>query len=178
MCNHKRILVAVIVIFAGFGRICSAESKRSAAMDSGYRNNESTIIRDVTVIDYKGNRVKGAQVFVLCGQPDYAGRTPSHPTLAEASTNGLGQARLQWPHSEDDHFVIAYKPGLSVGWSLTRNWNPRQKIFLQLGEVAALSGMVVDEDGRPVAGANVEINPQSSSEFNFSAFGWTMVCRF
>lgn len=141
-------------------------------------HNESAIQCDVTVIDYSGRPVDGAQVFALCGWPDYSEGKPIYEKVSEAIADLLGHARLQWPSSEKDYFVFAYKPGLSFGWSLVRCWNPRQKIFLQLGKPLPLGGTVVDDEGLPVAGAVVQIIPQSASEFNFSAFGYDVDLPF
>lgn len=143
-----------------------------------FAHDEPLIICDVTVIDAGGHSVEGAQVLVFCLQTDYSGGKPSPEKLTEAYTNVFGQVRLQWPTSESDYFVIAHKPGLSLGWSLVRSWNPRQKIFLQLGEAVPLIGTVVNEDDRPVPNAVVQCKPQSPSEFNFSGFGYDLDLPF
>jgi len=116
----------------------------------GGTHNEPLIFFDVTVIDSSGKPVSGAEVFAISETTD---RKPLFEIAAETVSNFSGQARLQWPNDEKDCFVFAYKPGLSLGWSLVRGWCPRHTIFLQLGAVVPLDGLVVDEDGRPVADA-------------------------
>lgn len=141
-------------------------------------HDESFIRCDVIVIDAVGRPVEGAQVFALCGWPEYTDGKPVYEKVSETLTDFLGRARLQWLSSEKDYFVFAYKPGLSFGWHLVRCWNPRQRIFLQLGKPVPLGGTVVDEEGKPIAGAVVQIIPQSTSEFNFSAFGYDVDLPF
>ncbi|NLW83215.1 MAG: hypothetical protein GXY41_02240 [Phycisphaerae bacterium] len=134
-------------------------------------HNEPFILCDVTVIDSSGKPVSGAEVFAISETTD---RKPLFEIAAETVSNFSGQARLQWPNDEKDCFVFAYKPGLSLGWSLVRGWCPRHTIFLQLGAVVPLDGLVVDEDGRPVADALVQCKPNSSSEFNDNSFSFIM----
>ncbi len=144
-------------------------------------HDEPFIVCDVTVIDARGAAVAGVHVFSISTEWEFSERKPLDELSAEAVTGLSGQARLQWPASENDlftsendHFIFAYKPGLSLGWSLVRNWNPRPRIFLQLGDVIPIGGIVVDEAGRPVADALVQCKPQSSSEFNDNSFLFSM----
>jgi protocatechuate 3,4-dioxygenase beta subunit len=137
-------------------------------------HNEPFILCDVTVIDTSGNPVRGAEVFAISTLWETTARKPLFEIAAETVTNFSGQARLQWPNDEKDCFVFAYKPGLSLGWSFVRSWNPRHRIFLQLGDVIPIDGLVVDEHGRPVADALVQCKPQSSSEFNDNSFSFIM----
>ena len=78
MCNHKKLVLAVIVICASLMNLCPAEAKHSTAMELAYRNDEPTIIRDFTVIDYEGNPVKGAKVSVLCSMSICSGNRIIH----------------------------------------------------------------------------------------------------
>ena len=56
----------------------------------------------------------------------------------------------------DQAIVIADKDGLALGWA---NWHRRaeREIEIMLGEPAALTGRIVDEEGQPVAAAEVMV---------------------
>lgn len=137
-------------------------------------HDEPVIVCDVMVIDTGGGPVAGAEVFVL-GRQGYSG---PYRRISEGSTDPAGRVCLQWPTSEYDGFLFAYKPGYAVGWSMIRSWNPKHRIFLQFGRAAAIAGTVVNAAGEPVAGATVRVKPESSSEFNFNSIQWEMDLPF
>jgi hypothetical protein len=109
---------------------------------------------DVFVIDVRGRPVEGAQVWVF-RDLDYGGGGPDFEKVFETFTDFRGHIHFQEPAVDSGYFVIAYRPGLSPGWSMVQSWDPRQRVYLQLGDAESLDGIVVDEKGGSLANVPV-----------------------
>ncbi len=107
------------------------------------------------VVDAEGKSVAGATVRVYqWEEEDVRARL-----AGEMTTKADGAFSFQWYASDDPHptgQVVARKDGLAVGWD---DWNSHRdkmtNITIPLGKPAAIFGVVVDEAGSPIAGAEV-----------------------
>lgn len=108
------------------------------------------------VVDGQGNPVAGAEVICAESLYDYAaGRTTWGPP-ARATTGADGKFRVQAEAERRDYlWVVAWKKGLSIGWLGLRGTPSNEDVTINLPEPAILAGVVVDEDGHPIAGATL-----------------------
>jgi protocatechuate 3,4-dioxygenase beta subunit len=108
------------------------------------------------VVDSRARPVAGAEVVCYEQLYEYdAGRIGSR-VLGRTSTAEDGQFRFQaGAESEDDIWVVAWKQGLALGWQGARFTQSAQGLLVRLEEPTMLGGTVVDETGKPVAGAMV-----------------------
>jgi hypothetical protein len=111
------------------------------------------------VVDYRAKPVDGA-IIMLYNEP----REPSLGRrllvkLAETRSSADGQFDLAVERNEEvfpgTWWLIAYQKGLALCWT-TQSWGVRSSI-IRLGRVEPLGGVVVDETGRPIAGAKVSL---------------------
>jgi len=112
-----------------------------------------------TVVDYRAQPVAGA-IIMLYNEPSEA--SPGKRLfvkLAEAKSSAEGQFDLAVERNEEmfpgTWWLIAYQKGLALCWT-TQNLGMRSPI-LRLDQPKPLGGVVVDETGRPVAGARVRL---------------------
>lgn len=111
------------------------------------------------VVDSQDGPVAGAKVTLYQLTPA-AGASSSQPqVMDEKSTAADGAFTLVIPPGTDPKrasYVVARKKGLSLGWT---PWRPQanQGLTITLSEPKDLAGEVVDEEGKPVAEAEVRI---------------------
>jgi len=121
----------------------------------------------VSVADARGVPVAGAEV--VCTEETYSlavGGAVAQVLGPIRTTDAHGQAVLDAALS--DHYavrVVARKAGLALGWETPgylAAGNAEVCLSIVLEEPGALAGRVVDEAGKPVAGAEVRAVPQTS----------------
>lgn len=105
----------------------------------------------VTVVDSNGGPVAGATVAMNDGV---------HDLLADATTNDRGEATMNVPSDSKVGLIAAFKPG--IGFEYFENYRteafpeivPRQ-VRLALDGVRTVRAKLIDQDGKPVAGASL-----------------------
>ena len=109
-----------------------------------------------TVVDGQGRPVPDAQVVGAEQLYEYAEGRIGWRTPARATTDQAGRFRLLVSTERKDYvWVVAGKKGLALGWQWTRMAGSGADLTVRLHEPAVLAGVVVDEQGKPVAGATV-----------------------
>jgi len=111
------------------------------------------------VTNSQGGPVEGATVTLY--QMIYTEMTPMPTTevLGEKDTGADGTFTLTATPRPDPYqygYVVARKDGLALGWAMWRI-QAREQLDITLGEPKDLAGEVVDEQGRPLAEADVRI---------------------
>jgi len=109
------------------------------------------------VVDEKGHPIAGATVFAYwavldsCFAPRMVelGRVPTKP-------DGTFQISLKLEGYDPQGIIAAVKEGMAFGWE---DWTKsgRGELVIKLGPPKELSGTVVDEQGKPLAG--IEVRP-------------------
>jgi uncharacterized GH25 family protein len=126
------------------------------------------------VVDDANKPVAGAKVTLYQLMPDVGGQELKKTTTEEEQiTRKDGSFSFSAETLADKQYqfamLIARKEGLSIGWD---NWDMRKDktTMLPMSKPYALRGIVVDDSGKPVAGAEVRIsmlligNPFSGQE--------------
>ncbi len=118
------------------------------------------------VVDSQAQPVEGAQVAVYgrfgTGGPDYDAKVIG-PIV---TTDAQGRFQLQADEfRQRNTFIVARKEGLAMAWDgLNYGGNTKAKghFLLVLEPSCAVAGQLVDADGHPVAGAEVQVLPVTS----------------
>jgi len=111
------------------------------------------------VVDEQGQPIAGARLALYQVMYDYAVNTAESQLSGEVTTTGDGIFSFKAVVERDitqNGYIVAEEEGLALGWA---EWEMRdsQQQDIILGKPKELSGMVVDEDGKPVPGADVGI---------------------
>lgn len=137
---------------------------RDFAMRRGYR------VAGV-VLGPGGGPVGGAQVEAVQRSPDAVpypwNKLPRESTGPLATTDGEGRFEIDGLPPRADWAFYAVKDGLRSRWSPSLALGPGRpdgEVRLVLGPGAARSGVVVADDGSPVAGAEVSASGRTSVE--------------
>jgi protocatechuate 3,4-dioxygenase beta subunit len=102
------------------------------------------------VVDYRAQPVKGAHIVAYREVDNDLGDQSAFAKIAEAESSSDG--RFGMPGEGEECWLVAYKAGLALTWKLA--YLPCDTV-LRLDRPRQLDGMVLDEIGRPVAGARV-----------------------
>jgi hypothetical protein len=102
----------------------------------------------VAVVDEQGKPVAGAQVSCW----DY-GRDDSRESAATLTTDEKGEAKVSLGDPSRAVLVVVTKPGFGTAWVQAVRGAQKQKLVLTAP--AIISGRVLDENGKAVAGAKV-----------------------
>ena len=110
------------------------------------------------VSDIKGNLIAGAKVTIYEMHSDgVAGNILLHQ-VGEATTTENGRFLIVIPlpikSTLMDGYIVAQKDGLSLGWA-SLNMREDADINIKLSEPKQLQGVIIDQVGEPVAGAQV-----------------------
>jgi protocatechuate 3,4-dioxygenase beta subunit len=112
-----------------------------------------------SVVDYRAQAVEGAAIIVYSQSTEASFAGGPLTKLGEVKSSADGRFDIAIERDEkifpDALWLIAYKAGLAMCWT-TRDLGTRPAV-LCLGRVRPLGGIVVDEAGRPVAGAKVKL---------------------
>jgi len=124
----------------------------------------SECIKKVTcsgkVLDAQVRPVAEAKVTAYERSFDMAGNIRLHQ-IGEVTTTEDGAfsfaAEARPERSFDDFYIVATKQDLALGWL---EWRRREDLEsnIELGEPEKLEGVIVDEAGKPIAGAQVRAN--------------------
>jgi protocatechuate 3,4-dioxygenase beta subunit len=111
------------------------------------------------VTDSQGRPIEGAKVAVYRVAYGASPSAPKIDVIQETTTGAEGE--FTFSGSRDavlppGSCVVARKEGLAVGWA-ARRMRGEQRFDITLEEPKDLSGQVVDEQGQPVAGAEVSV---------------------
>jgi len=108
------------------------------------------------VLDPAGRPVPDAQVAGFEQWYEYAEGRIGWGTPSRATTDAGGRFQLRVDAERPDYiWVVAWKKGLSLGWQWARSAGAGEDLTVRLCAPAVLAGVVVDENGRGVAGATV-----------------------
>jgi protocatechuate 3,4-dioxygenase beta subunit len=129
------------------------------------RNAESKDSKQITctgkVVDDQGRPVVGAKIEMYRVAVETAILSYKLHLAQEATTDADGLFTVKNAASDDDSrnmvFILAVKEGMALGWA---NWQSRQdaNVEITLGPPKVLAGVVLDENGNPVADADVGIS--------------------
>jgi len=143
----KSILIGVAVLMVAATGVVAAESKAKAPEKVTFTGK---------VVDAAGKAVKGAEV-ATCVFDFSPGGGMTGRLIAKTTTpaDGAFTVSTAWAVGRPFRCVIAArKTGLAMGWvNFERTENASQNIVL--GKAETLKGVVVDSEGRPIAGAKV-----------------------
>lgn len=108
---------------------------------------------DGTVVDVEGRPVAGAEVRAI----DYYGSPFGPPDVHRSRSDASGRFRM--PLTEGDYQLSAARSGLAPAFSSVSLSRPgkRPTVRMVLGPSRTLTGLVVDGEGRPVHGAEIEL---------------------
>ena len=109
-----------------------------------------------TVADAQGNPVAGAAVDLY----QYPSRMSDGSYELEAKQHATtdGQGAFDFPMFHGQAVVLVKKAGLAPGWRTWYTAAPEEPPKIVLGVSSALAGVVVDDAGQPVAGAEVWVS--------------------
>jgi len=162
------VVPTVLVLTARAGTKAGGEAGRVA---------EGTLVRDADkselsesnnkvtctgkVVDTQGRPIAGAKVTAYESNFNMAGSILLHQVGEVKTAENGAFVFVTKPKPErgafDDCYIVATKQDLALGWIV---WNMRENIEsnVQLGEPEKLEGVIVDEAGKPVVGAEVRAN--------------------
>jgi hypothetical protein len=117
-----------------------------------------------TVVDETGKPLEGARVRVFQVVPPQAEYVSGQPyrevPMGEAAASPDGKFSIDVPSghaAKGDWIVLAQKEGRSIDFlKWTGPAKGPQTLMLRLGEPKSVKGTIVDEQGKPVAGARLE----------------------
>ncbi|MEJ2704765.1 MAG: carboxypeptidase regulatory-like domain-containing protein [Sedimentisphaerales bacterium] len=142
-------LVCIIVL------LCSAQASNAESKDS------KQITCTGKVVDDQGRPVADAKIEMYRVAVETAILSFKLQLRQEATTDADGLFTLKSTASDDDSrnavFILAVKEGMALGWA---NWQLRQdaNVEITLGPPKVLAGVVVDENGSPIADADIGIS--------------------
>jgi protocatechuate 3,4-dioxygenase beta subunit len=147
------LIVAVgPALSGGMGAAQAAGSASSAAPPVAVTISGKTV-------NLQGGPVEGAKVTVYQMIYSDTGSMPTTEALGDKNTGADGTFTLTVTPGADPYqygYVVARKEGLALGWAMWRG-QVREPAEIILGEPKDLAGEVVDEQGRPLAEADVSI---------------------
>ena len=138
-------------------KLARKRSERMPVLAEAREERRGTAVRcSGRVLDRESHALPGAEVEAFFMRFDQAGNVRLEKVRElETGADGsfLVHARRENPRITEG-LVVARANGLAVGWS---NWSlvGHQKMALRLMDAAGIGGVVLDEDGRPIAGAEV-----------------------
>ncbi|MHC4207837.1 MAG: hypothetical protein ACYSTT_24550, partial [Planctomycetota bacterium] len=111
------------------------------------------------VLDEQNNPIAGTRVTLYQVTYDYSANTSKSKLTGDVTTVNDGVFSFKavvGTGSNTSGYIVAEKEGLALGWA---EWDMRddQQRDITLGEPKELSGMVVDESGKPVPDADVSV---------------------
>jgi len=156
MDKRHSVLTLVVTVLLFLSRVESASPSASQA-DPGGPTAQITFTG--RILDGQGAPVSGAKVTLYQATYGASNASPQIESLAEKTTGADGTCAFTAAKSAESHrqgYVLVRKEGLALGWTTWRmQGDQRQDITLGLGK--ELSGEVVDEQGQPIAEADVSI---------------------
>ena len=130
------------------------------------------------MVDHLAMPVQGAEV-VVCEQYRIGDRdTEARMIGPVVRTDGQGRFALEADVTRQrDVFIVARKPGFAHAWewlNCSLNTLERKHFSLVLEPPGVLAGQVVDADGRPAAGAEVQAVPVKTCGFSGVIDRWAV----
>jgi protocatechuate 3,4-dioxygenase beta subunit len=153
--RHSIFLLIVAVLWAlseGAGAAPAADQSTAGA-------STAQIALAGRVIDSQDRPVEGATVTLYQMTPDVTASSPKIETVQEKITGADGQYSFTLAPGIGPYwarFLVVRKEGLALGWGVWRK-PADQRLDIVLGEPKDLAGHVVDEQGQPIAEAQVDI---------------------
>jgi len=148
------LCIALVVVFVG-----KLPSVQGQAATTGVSSEEpKQITYTGKVVDEKGQPVADARVSLY--QVTYGGEASPYDVklVDEVKTKADGVFSFRVVADMDRQAItLAEKQGLAIGWD---NWEMRQdkQRDITLGQPKQITGLVIDENSNPIAGAEVSIS--------------------
>ncbi|MBN2129565.1 MAG: carboxypeptidase regulatory-like domain-containing protein [Sedimentisphaerales bacterium] len=149
----KNAMLYIGVVLAVVGTVPAAQSTSSPAAPA------DSVTLTGRVLDAEDKPVAGAEVrFVEMVDSETASRYSEIKLQGKITTEPDGAFSFSVPRADESRngMITAHKEPLALGWAGWRMQEDEQR-DIRLAEPEALSGVVVDENDRPVAGAEVFI---------------------
>jgi beta-lactamase regulating signal transducer with metallopeptidase domain/protocatechuate 3,4-dioxygenase beta subunit len=136
--------------------LAKPEVEPSRTSTSGIKGGQSSL--HGAVLNSAGEPLAGANVDVRL-----AVFNTDDPPLGSTTSDAYGrfQVTFRWPESEErtgdkpDLLVVATADGLAPDWKYLREDEPPGDIALSLPEESAITGRIVNAEGRPLAGVEL-----------------------
>ena len=111
------------------------------------------------VVDAEGRLVAGAKVSFYQMEYNQATNIPESKLVSEVKTGADGAFSFKVSTDSDVYrygYIVAEKAALALGFA---NWRMRQdqELEIKLGQAKELAGIIVDQNDRPIAGAEVGV---------------------
>jgi protocatechuate 3,4-dioxygenase beta subunit len=155
---HTRYCLLSLIVAVGPALTGAIEAAQAANAASSAAP-AATVTISGKAVDSRGGPVEGAKVTVYQTIYSDTGSMPTTEALGDKNTGADGTFTLTVTPQADPYqygYVVARKPGLALGWAMWRG-QVREPVEILLGEPKDLAGEVVDEQGRPLAEADVSI---------------------
>ena len=115
------------------------------------------VICEGKVVGQQGEPIAGAKVAVYktiwC---EWAAIGFKQPLLTKTETDAQGDFTVRIPLAADQAVMVASGKDVSMGWyNWNRKWRADDKILISLTKPMRLAGTVLNDEGAPVAGAEV-----------------------
>jgi protocatechuate 3,4-dioxygenase beta subunit len=126
-----------------------------------------TVICTGRIVDFKAQPVDGAEIAAYEKFYDYStGKEYTKPLDRVRTTDANGYFTFDANISTQyNAYVIARKNGLAMGWDIVSagsSLKTRSNLLIILEKPCLLAGTVVDDTGKPFAGAKVQAVPKTS----------------
>ncbi len=144
---------------AAFLRFCLMAMVAFVPISLSAAEETKEIVCNGKVVDAEGRPVDRVKFALYQAVYNYNTNIPASELLSKVITKADGEFSFKVNFDSDVYrygYIVAEKAGLALGFA---NWRMRQdqELEIKLGRAKELAGIVVDQDDKPIAGAEVSI---------------------
>ena len=150
------VAVGLALVVAALGG-CGPSAAGPAAAPTSAPAGQQTARVTGQVLYTDGRAVDQATVIAYEGRRDYLDLLGPPREIGRQRTTGDGKFSFAVRPGAYWVLVVAKKQGQAIGWGGQNLTRPGRPVKIELVQPAELSGHVVDEEGKPVAGAKVMV---------------------